>query len=412
MSSGDHRQEFEAGLKRSVGELASPTIETLPRRDDLAIVLDGGGARAAYQVGLLRGLARRHPDLRLPMITGVSAGAINASFLAAHPGPLTSAVDDLSRLWADLTVEQVFRVDVRSLLSHAWRWGLGLVSGGRLVRPPLLGLVDTTPLRHTLESAFGSPRGQEIPGIARNLDAGRLTALAIITSSYTAGRTVAWVQGCDIADWERPYRLSRQCRLTVDHVMASTALPLLFPAVHLEDAWYGDGGIRLITPLSPAVHLGASRILAFSTRYGRRRKGEVQPQAHHGYPPPAQIGGQLINAIFLDDHDRDAQTLARLNVLLQDLPEQKRDGLRMIDLVVIRPSQDIGKMAAEFEPRLPRPFRHMLGGLGSRETSSSDLLSLLMFQPEYLKQLMEIGEADMEARADDVAALLAGGEVP
>ena len=411
MSSGDRRQEFESRLKRSVGELASPTIETLPRRDDLAIVLDGGGARAAYQVGLLRGLVRRHPDIRLPMITGVSAGAINASFLAAHPGPLPRAIDDLGRLWADLTVEQVFRVDVRSLLNNVWHWGLGLVSGGRLVRPPLLGLVDTTPLRHTLESAFGSPRGQEISGIARNLDAGRLTGLAIITSSYTAGRTVAWVQGCNIADWERPYRLSRQCRLTVDHVMASAALPLLFPAVNLEGTWYGDGGIRLITPLSPAVHLGASRILAFSTRYGRKNKEAERPQAH-GYPPPAQIGGQLLNAIFLDDHDRDAQTLARLNLLLQDLPEQKRRGLRVIDLVFIRPSQDIGKMAAEFEAQLPRPFRHMLGGLGSRETSSSDLLSLLMFQPEYLRRLMEIGEADMDARADDVAALLEGEEAP
>jgi len=374
-------------------------------------VLDGGGARAAYQVGLLRGLARRHPDLRLPMITGVSAGAINATFLAAHQGPFQQAVDDLGRMWADLTVEQVFRVDARSLLTHVWRWGLGLVSGGRLVGPPLLGMVDTSPLRRTLETAFESARGAEIPGIARNIADGRLTGLAIITSSYTTGLTVAWVQGRNIADWERPFRMSRQCVMTADHVMASAALPLFFPAVTLDGAWYGDGGIRLVTPLSPAVHLGARRILAFSTRYGRRGDEAARPQVS-AYPPPAQIAGQLLNAIFLDDHDRDAQNLVRLNLLLEDLPEDRRRGLRVIDLVFIRPSQDIGRLAAQYEPRLPGPLRHMLGGIGTRHAKSSDLLSLLMFHPDYLKRLMEIGEADFEARADDIAALLAGEQAP
>jgi NTE family protein len=404
------REEFEARLKRSVGAMESPTVEPLAHRDDLAIVLDGGGARAAYQVGLLRGLLRHHPDLRLPLITGVSAGAINATFLAAYPGPLAQAVDELGRLWAALTVEQVFRVDMRSLLGQVWHWGLGLLSGGRLVRPPLLGFVDTSPLRHTLETAFGAAGDVALRGIAQNIEAGHLTGLAIITSSYTTGRTVAWVQGRNIADWERPFRLSRQTRLTVDHVMASAALPLFFPAVRLDGGWYGDGGIRLVTPLSPAVHLGARRILAFSTRYGRRT-GEAEQHQVDGYPPPARIASQLLNAVFLDDHDRDAQTLARINMLLEDLPEEKRRGLRLIDLVFIRPSQDIGRLAGEYEPRLPGPLRHMLGGIGTRERKSPDMLSLLMFHPEYLARLMEIGEADFDARAADVAALLAAPEL-
>jgi len=409
--SGDPRRAFEARSEHSAEAVTSPPVKPLSRWDDLAIVLDGGGARAAYQVGLLRGLVRHHPDLRLPIITGVSAGAINATFLAAHPGPLSRTIDDLSQLWASMTVDQVFRVDRRSLLGNVWHWGMGLLSGGRFVGPPLRGLVDTSPLCRTLEAAFGSGQSQEIRGIAENLAAGHLAGLAIITSSYTTGRSVAWVQGRSAVDWERPFRLSRQRRLTVDHVMASAALPLFFPAVSLEGEWYGDGGIRLVTPLSPAVHLGAKRILAFSTRYDRKMDEAERPQVT-GYPPPAHIAGQLLNAVFLDDHDRDAQHLARLNLLIADVPEEQRHGLRVIDLVFIRPSQDIGRLAAEYEPQLPGPLRYMLGGLGTKKTNSPDLLSLLMFQPDYLKRLMEIGEADFEARASDVAALLERKEAP
>jgi NTE family protein len=222
---------------------------------------------------------------------------------------------------------------------------------------------------------------------------------------------VAWVEGRNISDWERPFRMSRQCRLTVDHVMASAALPFLFPAVRLDGAWYGDGGIRQVTPLSPAIHLGARRILAFSTRYNRRTDEAEQPQVL-GHPPPAQVAGQLLNAVFLDDLDRDAEHLVRLNLLLEDLPEERRRGLRVIDLVFIRPSVDIGALAREYEARLPRPLRHMLGGTGTRDTKTPVLLSLLMFHPEYLKRLLEIGEADFAARAEDVDALLERKDVP
>ena len=157
--------------------------------------------------------------------------------------------------------------------------------------------------------------------------------------------------------------------------------------------------------MSPALHLGATRILAFSTHYSRRAD-ETERAEGSGYPPPAQIAGQLLDAIFLDDLDRDAQNLLRINLLIDDLPKEKRHGLRRIDLVLIRPSQDIGRLAGEFERYLPGPLRHMLAGIGSREPSSADLLSLLMFQPEYVTRLMDIGEADMEARAADVASLV------
>ena len=387
---------------------AGPGPPVLASQEGLAIVLDGGGARAAYQIGLLRALARHYPTLRIPIITGVSAGAINAAFLANHSGTLAETVEDLTRVWSELRVEDVFRVDSRSLLGNILHWGPRLVGGGRTLRPPLRGLVDTTPLQTTLETALNVGPNGEIGNIRRNIESGRIDAIAIIASNYTTGRSVAWVQGRrHLEDWERPFRHSRKATITINHVMASCALPLLFPAWHLDDSWYGDGGIRLTAPLSPALHLGANRILAISTKYGKRQSEDGAATRQDGaYPPPLQIAGQLLNAVFLDDHDRDALALSRINWLARELPPERRHGLRVVDLVLIRPSVDIGRLAGEYEPRLPGMFRYLTRGLGSRETRTPDVLSLLMFDPGYLKRLIEIGEADAEARATDIAELL------
>ena len=379
----------------------SPT----PGRDDLELVLVGGGARAAYQVGFLQALVRRHPDIRLRIITGTSAGAINAAYLAARTGSLAEAVEGLGRLWSGKTVDQVFRVDSRSLFSHLLRWGIRLVSGGGLISPQVQGLLDTAPLRVFLNQTLHPAENGEIEGIARNIEAGRLRALAITTSSYSTGQSVIWVQGGDIQDWERPNRRSRKTAITVEHIMASAALPLFFPAIRLGDGWYGDGGIRMVTPCSPAIHLGARRILAVSNRY-RSSMQEADRPLIRGYPPPAQIAGQLIQAMFVDDLDRDGLHLQGLNQLLETLPPERRRGLRPVELVVIRPSRDFGRLAGEFEPQLPWLFRHLTRSLGSRETASPDLLGLFMFQPDYIARLMEIGEADAEAEADRISELL------
>ena len=376
-----------------------------PDRDDLALVLVGGGARAAYQVGFLRSLIRLHPDLRLPIITGTSAGAINAAYLAAHAGSLTEAVGELSQLWRTQRVDHVFRVDNVSLLSQLARWGFRLVSGGGAIAPNVQGLLDTAPLRVFLNRTLTpSPTG-EIGGIAENIAAGRLRALAVTTSSYSTGQSVIWVQGSDIRGWERPNRRSRKTAITVEHVMASSALPLFFPAIRLDDGWYGDGGIRMMTPCSPAIHLGARRIIAVSNRCRSSMEDADRPLIL-GYPPPAQIAGQLVQAMFLDDLDRDRLNLERLNRLLETLPPESRQGLQPVELVVIRPSQDLGRLSRQFEPQLPKLFRHLTRGLGSRETASPDLVSLLMFQPDYIARLMEIGEADADAAADRIAEVL------
>src|SRR5581483_12046353 len=208
-----------------------------------------------------------------------------------------------------------------------------------------------------------------------------------------------WVSGCAIEMWERPLRRSILTNLSIDHVMASAALPIIFPAVKLGKHWHGDGGIRLAAPLSPALHLGATRLLAVSTHYAKTMTEADEPQVL-GYPPPAQILGQLVNAVFLDVIDEDSIRLERSNEFLRELPPELRRGYRVVDFAVVRPSEDLGRMAAEYESQLPRSFRYLTRGLGTRETSEADFLSLLMFVPEYLRRLIALGERDGDARID------------
>jgi NTE family protein len=374
----------------------------------LALVLSGGGARAAYQVGVLRLLAREFPDVVPGILTGVSAGGINAAYLAARQESYPQKVEGLTELWRSLRIDDVFRVDLRDLTSRTLRWGGRLLSAGKSPLPPAKSLVDTAPLRVLLQNMLNA-HGNIISGIDRSLEAGWLRSLALTASSYTTGQSITWVQTPSShgiqTTWERPQRKSASCALRVDHVMASSALPFFFPAIAVDGAWYGDGGIRLTAPLSPAVHLGARRIIAVSTRYSRTR-AEADRPAIAGYPPPAQVAGVLFNAIFLDLLDGDALHMQQVNELIARLPEQQRNGLRHIDLLVIRPSEDLGRLANAYEPELPRAFRFLTRGLGTRETRSNDMLSLVMFQGDYMTHLIEMGEADAEARLPEIRRFL------
>ncbi len=382
------------------------TPETHPtcRDGSLAIVLTGGGARGAYQVGVLRALARQHPGACFPIITGVSAGAINAVHLASHPGPLDEAMEELTQIWSHLTLPEVLDVDTFDLGRTVLRWGTRLISGGSALVPKVRGLVDTAPLRRLLERILTVVDG-EIIGIERNLQNSPLRAVALTTINYSTGQTVTWVQGDEIQTWERPKRRSRHTRLCVDHVMASSALPLVFPAIRIGDAWHGDGGIRLSAPLSPAIHLGADRLLIISTRY-EASMAEAEMPTINGYPPPAQILGKLLNSVFLDLVDQDVARLRRINHLIAKVPEDERGAFRVVESLVIRPSEDLGRLSAEHEPELPKTFRFLTRGLGTRETKSPDFLSMLMFEPEYLRRLIAIGERDADARRAEIATLL------
>jgi len=373
------------------------------RKSRLGILMSGGGARAAYQVGLLRFVAKKNPDLQTPILTGVSAGAINAAHLASREGTFAEAVDGLTRLWCSITPDHIYRTDSFHLWCNFFRWALRFISGGSRAAPPTRGLMDTEPLRELLHASLPTTKG-ELIGVTRNIERGRLDAVGITTSNYGTGQSVTWVQGNSKETWTRPHRRSVEIRLTVEHIMASAALPMLFPAIELAGGWHGDGGIRLTAPLSPAMHLGADRILAISTR--KARNPEDVTSTIHGYPPPAQVIGNLTNAIFLDMLDFDALNLTRINQLIRAVPEDRRNGLRPVDVLVLRPSEDLGRLASRFERRLPRSVRFFTRGFGTQETDAPDSLALLMFQQDYLDYLIHLGEADAEKRAEEISEFL------
>ncbi|MCL7926224.1 MAG: patatin-like phospholipase family protein [marine benthic group bacterium] len=363
-----------------------------PPGSTTAVVLSGGGARGAYQVGVLRWIARQYPDLRIPVLTGVSAGAINAAYLAGRPEPLPEAVDRLAALWSDLSTEDILRADFISLIGNALKVALNLGSGGSRLAPGVRGLVDTSPLERTLARVLSPQR------IAENIDTGRLHAVAVSATSYASGRTVTFVQAAEGARmWSRSRRVSVAAKIGVDQVMASSAIPLFFPAREVGGEWFGDGSLRQGSPLSPAVFLGADRILAVSSRYSTETREPIG-RDDDGYPPAAQILGLMLNSIFLDNLDADAERLERINAIVARIPEEKHWLVpeREVSFLVIRPSSDLGRMAARHEAELPRTLRYLIRGLGSGRVASPDLLSYLMFEGEYLAELIRLGERDAE----------------
>jgi NTE family protein len=362
-----------------------------------ALVLGGGGARAAYQTGVLCYVGEAFPDASIPLMTGVSAGSINAAHLAADPEPWPTRTADLTSYWEDLTMDDVFTP--RSL----WTMARSFVRGTPSEQQTLL---DTAPLRRYLDRRLPTDVDGTLTGVAENLKAGRLKGLAISTSNYATLQTVTWVQGCSMADWERPNRLGRRTTLRLDHIMASTALPMVFPAVRLGDAWYGDGGLRLLDPLAPAVHMGADRLFVISTRYERSRAEAVRAGRTAAYPSIFQMAGILANVLLLDVLEHDAAVLRRINRLVRRL-----DGcagrLRPLDLLILRPSVDLGALARDYEVEIGGAMGALLSAVQWRDDPQSDWLSMLLFRPAYLQRLLEIGYNDARRQHPRIEAFFA-----
>lgn len=372
-----------------------------------ALVLSGGGARSAYQAGVLQYIAEVFPDTAFPIITGVSAGAINAAHLANHTGTFCQAADDLARYWVGISADQIFDAEsaiglIRRVFGKSFNRKQPVETVVHIEEGQAL--LNTSPLRAFLEKIL-QPADGKLIGVAENLHRGRLRAACITGTNYSTGQTVTWVQGHDIENWERPNRVGVQTGLTIDHIMASTALPLLFPAVRVNGSWYGDGGIRLTSPLSPAVHLGATSIFVVSTRYLRSRR-EADMPAVVGYPPAAQVMGLLMNAIFLDVLDQDAFNMQRINELVRHLPPRKRNGLRPIKLLMLRPSVDLGRLASEYELEVKGALQLLTRGLGTGETKSPDWLSMLLFEKDYIDRILNIGWEDARNQYDEIARFL------
>ena len=358
----------------------------------LALVLSGGGARGAYHVGVLAGLAERLPGLEFPILAGMSVGAINTIYLAAHPGPLLGAVGGLRAEWNRLTTDAVYKIRPTRLAQSMVRWAWRGATRRRRDPVAVRGLADTQPLREFLA------RCVNLRGIGANVAAGRLRAVALSATSFTTGRSVTFVHGtADTPTWERVQRVAVRTQLTLDHVMASAALPILFPAVRIGDEFYGDGSVRQMAPLAPALHLGAHAVVAV----GAASPPGSGPQTRAGdYPSVAEAMGLLFDAVFLDALEADAERLERVNLLLGALPPgtPAPGRLRPVELLLLRPTRDLRSLAAGQDLLLPPAVRRVVRALGGQRDAASEFLGFLLFHPAHTSRLVEVGYEDVGAQ--------------
>ena len=381
------------------------------------LILMGGGARAAYQVGVLEGIARilesrgwpagRNP---FPVVCGTSAGAINAAAIAAHSDDWLGAIERLTAVWHNFSASQVYRVDARGSLGNAAHW-VGALLFGWMIRSRPRSLFDNSPLADLLGRMIDLRRLQ------RCLDDGHLKALAITASSYTSGQHVTYYETRDaVTPWYRTQRLSSPTRIEIAHLLASSAIPFAFPAMplHLDGRheYFGDGSMRQTAPISPAIHLGADRILVIGA--GQLQRGTTQAE-HTGsqylYPSLAQVAGHAMASIFLDGLASDIERLTRVNRTVNMLADEhrQRSDLRNIDLLVIAPSQRLDSLATEHVHHLPRNIRMVLRMLGATDKRGAGLSSYLLFEKAYTRRLLDLGREDAQAHRDQVLRFFEGG---
>jgi NTE family protein len=378
-----------------------PTSAGAPK---VGLVLPGGGARAAYQVGVLRALADLLPARTanpFPVVTGTSAGAVNATAIAVHADRFRVAIGNLERVWRNFQVGQVFRADAGSMLRSGLHWLLAMISGGWLLPPPK-SLLDNSPLRELLREQFDFQR------VRRSIEEGKLDALAISAAGYVSARSVSFYQsreGC-CEPWSRMRRAGEPANLSLDHLMASVAVPFLFPPVVLGSEYYGDGAMREANPFSSAIHLGAQRLLVIGTRNDARPFATQPPVA----PTFGQIFGYMLDSLFSDGLYSDLERLTQINHIVDRLgPVQ--DGsiqLRRIDMLVIAPSRDLSEIARYHVSALPRPLRVLLRTMGAMNRGGGQLMSYLLFQDSYTRELIALGYQDAMKRSDDLLAFLGG----
>ena len=376
-----------------------------PQPAKVGLVLTGGGARAAYQVGVLRAISEMLPadaPCPFPIICGTSAGAFNATVLAANAGNFRQGVRQLMTVWKNFHVHHVYRADPLGVLHNSGKWIIAALTGG-LGRKTPISLLDNSPLADLLGARL------DFGGVQRSIDQGDLYAFSITCSGYTSGQSVTFYQGVPgLEPWQRARRIGIPATIGLEHLMASSALPFIFPATHINREFFGDGSMRQIAPVSPALHLGANRLFVIGV--GRQLEAQQERIKTESYPSLAQIAGHCLNSIFLDSLEVDLERLQRINRTLSlmspDLREKNNLPLHQVDFRVISPSEALEKIAISYTDKLPRTIRTLLYTVGAMKKSGANLVSYLLFEKEYCRALIKLGYNDSMQRRDELMKFL------
>ena len=385
-------------------------MDATEHKPTIGLVLPGGGARAAYQVGVLRAIAEILPHgspTPFRVITGTSAGAINATVLASHASHFQLGVRRLSHVWNNFSTGQVYRDDWGTVMRTSLHWLAAMVLGGLRSKNPT-SLLDNSPLRELLHDHVRFER------IAHGIAEGALDAVGVTASGYATARAMTFFQAArHLKPWLRPRREGRREPLAVEHLMASTAMPFIFPAEPIGKQYFIDGAVREAAPLSAAVHLGADRLLVIGSR-DEHTRSPVDPDM----PPPTfgQIAGYMLDTIFLDGLYADLERLTRINQIVGQVPpgtlrKTPWAPLKRIDTHIIVPSTDIRTIAQKHVGEFPRSVRTLLRGVGGFNTGGSQLMSYLLFQDGFCRDLLQLGYSDCMAARRKLEPFLTGDPV-